>query len=81
MIMRELLGPTDLFGAQALRVHELTEVIIVHKDEIFMLAAFQIVTLRLEGFDNSQKLIVMGLVSCLYRNYPSRKERYWVPLA
>ena len=29
MISGELLGPTDLSGAQALHIHELTEVIIV----------------------------------------------------
>ena len=81
MVLRELLGPADLSGAQALRIHETMEVIVVRKDKNLMLAAFQIVTPRLEGFDNSQKLTVVGLVSCLYRNYFPRKECYWVPLA
>ena len=63
VIMRELLGPTNLFGAQALHIHELTEVIMVRKDKNLMFAAFQIVTSRLKGFDNSQKLTVVGLVS------------------
>ena len=81
VITRELLGPTDLSGAQALCIHETTEVIMVRKDKNLMLAAFQIVTPRLEGFDNSQKLTVVGLVSCLYRNHFPRKERYWMPLA
>ena len=64
MVSRELLGPADLSGAQAFRIHETTEVIMVCKDENLMLAAFQIVTPRLEGFDNSKKLTVVGLVLC-----------------
>ena len=40
MILRELLGLTDLSGTQALRIHEITEVIMVRKDENLMLAAF-----------------------------------------
>ena len=62
VITRELLGPTDLSGAQALCVHESAEVIMVRKDKNLIFAAFQIVTPRLKGFDNSQKLIVIGLV-------------------
>ena len=81
VITRELLGPTDLSGAQALCIHELTEVIMVRKDENLMLAAFQIVTPRLEGFDDGQKLAVVGFIACLCRNHFPRKERYWVPLA
>ena len=76
MVLREFLGPADLSGAQALCIHETTEVIVVRKDENLMLAAFQIVTSRLEGFDNSQKLNVVGLVLFLCRNHFPRKERY-----
>ena len=81
IVLRELLGPADLSGAQALCIHETTEVIMVRKDENLMLAAFQIVTPRLEGFDDSQKLTVVGLVSSLGRNHFPRKEGYWMPLA
>ena len=76
VITRELLGPPDLFGAHALCIHETTEVIVVRKDENLMLAAFQVVTPRLEGFDDSQKLTVVGLISCLCRNHFPRKEGY-----
>ena len=65
MISRELLGPTDLSGAQALCIHELTEVIVVRKDENLMLAAFQVVPPGLESLDDSQKLAVVGLIACL----------------
>ena len=40
VITRELLGPTNLFGAQTLCIYESTEVIMVCKDEDFMLATF-----------------------------------------
>ena len=53
----------------------------VCKDENFMLVTFQIVTPRLEGLDNSQKLTVVGLISSLGKNHFPRKEGYWVLLA
>ena len=40
VITKELLGPTDLSGAQALHIHETTEVIMVRKNKNLMLAAF-----------------------------------------
>ena len=81
VVSRELLGPADLSGAQALRIHETTEVIVVRKDENLMLAAFQVVPPGLESLDNSQKLAVVGLIACLRWNHFPKKERYWVPLA
>ena len=48
VITRELLGPTDLSGAQALRIHESTKVILVREDEDLMLAAFQVIAPSLE---------------------------------
>ena len=53
----------------------------VRKDKNLMLATFQIVTPRLEIFDNSQKLTVVGLISSLGRNHFLRKEDYWMLLA
>ena len=52
MVLGELLGPADLFGAQTLCIYEMTEVIMVRKDENLMFAAFQVVTPHLKGFDN-----------------------------
>ena len=40
VITRELLGPTDLSGAQALHIYESTEFIMIRKDENLMLAVF-----------------------------------------
>ena len=81
MVSRELLGPADLSGAQALRIHETTEVIVVRKDKNLMLAAFKVVAPGLKSLDNNQKLAVVGLIACLHWNHFPRKERYWVPLA
>ena len=39
MVSKELLGLADLSGAQALRIHETTEVIMLRKDENLMLVA------------------------------------------
>ncbi len=40
VVLRELLGLANLTGAQAFRIHELTEVIIVNKDEDLVFAVF-----------------------------------------
>ena len=40
VVTREFLGPADLPGAQTLRVHELTKVVVVHKDEDLIFATF-----------------------------------------
>ena len=76
MVLRELLGPADLSGAQALCIHETTEVIVVCKDENLMFATFQIVTPRLEDLDNSQKFTVVGLIQSLCRDHFPRKKGY-----
>ena len=81
MVSGELLGPADLSGAQTLRIHEATKVVVVCEDEHLVLATFQIVTPCLEGFDDSQKLAVVGLISSLCQNHFSQKERYRMPLA
>ena len=52
VIMRELLGPTDLIGAQALCIYEMTEVIVVRKDQNLMPTAFQEVAPSLECLNN-----------------------------
>ena len=53
MVLGELLGPADLFGAQTLCIHEATKVVVVCEDEQLVLVTFQIVTPYLEGFDDS----------------------------
>ena len=53
MVSGELLGLADLSGAQTLRIHEATKVVVVCEDEHLVLATFQIVTPCLKGFDDS----------------------------
>ena len=81
MVSGELLGPADLSGAQTLRIYEATKDVVVCKDEHLVLATLQIMTPCLEGFDDSQKLAVVGLISSPCRNHFSQKECYRMPLA
>ena len=81
MVSREFFGLIDLLGAYTLCIHETTEVVVICKNENFILAAFQIVTPCFEGFDNSQKLAIVGLVSSLCRNHFSQKKHYRVLIA
>ena len=71
MVLKELLGLADLSGAQTLCIHETREVIVVRKDKNLILATFQKIAPCLEGFNNSQKFIVVGLVLCFcYNHFP-----------
>ena len=40
VVVKEFLGPADLFGAQTLRLHKLTEVVVVGEYEHLMLRPF-----------------------------------------
>ena len=53
---RELLGPLDLTGAQAL--HEPRKVVMVGKHGNFVLTPFQVVPLILEDLNGSQKISI-----------------------
>ncbi len=66
VVSRELLSSPSLSGAQALRIHESPEVVVVSKDEDLVFAAFWVVGPSLEGFNDSQELTVV------YRVYQFR---------
>ena len=76
MVLRELLGPADLSGAQTFCIHETTKVIVVYKNKNFILVIFQIVMSRFKNLNNSQKLAIVGLIPSFCRNYFPRKEGY-----
>ena len=40
VVAKELLGPMDLFGAQAFCIYKTTEVVMVYEDQIFVFATF-----------------------------------------
>lgn len=40
MVLRKILNPTDHMGAVAFHIQQLTEVIIINKDENFVFVAF-----------------------------------------
>ncbi len=74
LVSKEFLSLVDLIKAQALHIHELTEVIIVSKDEYLVFAAFSVVVLSFEDFNNSQELLNVSLVSSFGRYHFSKKK-------
>ena len=53
IVLRELLGQMNLSGAQTFYIHKTTVVIMVYEDKNLMLAAYKVIALCLENFDNS----------------------------
>lgn len=76
VVSRELLSSPNLSRAQALRIHESLEVVVVRKDEDLVFAAFWVVEPSLEGFNNSQELTFVSYC----RNHFSGEKGYRVPL-
>ena len=76
MVLREFLGLVDLTKAQTFYIHELMEVIIISKDKNFIFTIFQIVTLSLKNFNNSQEFLIVSLVSSLNGNYLLMEKSY-----
>ncbi len=62
VVSRELLGLADLAEAQTLCIYELTEIVVVDKDEDLMFAALQIVAPSLKHFNNSSDLLIVGFI-------------------
>ncbi len=81
VVLRELLGQADLTRAQAFCIHESMEVIMVSKDKDLVFAAFQVVAPSLKGFNDSQELLIVSLVSSLSEDHLLREKGYWVSLA
>ncbi len=80
VVSRELLGLADLIRAQAFHIYKSTKVIMVSKDEDLVFTAFQIVAPSLEGFNNSQELLIVSLVPSLSGDHLSREKGYWMLL-
>lgn len=80
IILRELLGLTDLTKAQALHFHKWSEVIIVNKDEKLIFTTFQVVALSVKSFNNNQNLVIMGFIPSFCEDYFLRKKSYWILL-
>ena len=76
MILRELLGLTNLLGAQTLYIYETMEVDIIRKNNGLIFRTFQIVTPRLKNLNYSQKLTVVGLISSLCKKHFPKKKGY-----
>ncbi len=76
VVLRDFLGPIDLVRVQVFYIHELTEVIIVDKDKDLVFAAFQVVTPSLQGFNNSEKLLIVGFVLSLSKDHFLREKGY-----
>lgn len=65
LVVKELLGLTNLIRAQTLLIYELTQVIIVFKDENLVFIALSIVSQGFKSFKNIQKLLNMSLYRVL----------------
>ncbi len=81
MVLRELFGSVDLTRAQAFYIYELTEIIMVSKDEDLVFATFQVVAPSFKDFNNSQELLIVGFVSSLSGGHLLREKGYWILLA
>ncbi len=76
VVSRELLGPADLTRAQTFRIHKLTKVIMVSKNEDLIFATLQVVAPSLKNFNNRQELLIVGFVPSLSGDHLLRIKDY-----
>ena len=74
IVLKELLSPADLSGAQIFYIYETIEVIVIYEDKNLIFVIFYIVMSCLKVFDNSQKLAIMGLILYFHLNHFLRKK-------
>lgn len=81
MITREQLSQTNLLRAQAICIHEVMQVVLIHKYKNLIFTSFYIMIPGLESFNNYKKLVIMGLISYLYQNHLFIQKSHWMALA
>lgn len=80
MVLRDLLGPTDLKRTETFCIYKLAEIIIVSKNKDLIFVAFKIVASSLKDLKNSQNFLIAGFVSCLNQNHLLQEISYGVAL-
>lgn len=69
MILQKLLCPLYLMKAQTLGIYKFLKVVVIYKHKHFLLTILQVMPPYLKSFNNSKKLIVVGLVSSFCKNH------------
>lgn len=62
MVSKNLLSSADLVEVQVLYIYILTEVVIINNNKIIIFAAFQVMTLSHEGFNDNQNFIIVSFI-------------------
>lgn len=65
----EFLGPTNLLKVETLNIIKFLEIFIINEDVKFMFAALQVSGPSLKDFNNSQKLLIMDLITSFSKDY------------
>lgn len=74
MILKKFLSPFNLVEAQIFCIHKLTKIIITDNNKNLECAIFQVVVPSFKSFSNSQKILIITLVSSLYKDYLFQKK-------
>lgn len=67
-----------LLIAQVFYIYKVMQIIVICKNERFMLIIFEIVLQYLKNFNNGQNLIVIALVVDFGKDYSLREENYQI---
>lgn len=70
-----------MLRTQIFYIHKAFKVIVIYKYENFMFPAFKIVPPYLKNLNNSQKFIIIDLISSFIQNIPLKEKSYQVLLA
>lgn len=78
MVLRDLLGLTNLLRAYTFNIYKLSEVVIVNKIKNFLFAIFQVWMPSIKGLNDGQELLIIGAITSFIRDYFLREKNHQV---
>ena len=74
IISKKLLNLINLSKIQILDIYKKIRIIIIYKNWNFIFAIFELKASSLKSFNKNQKLVILGFVLGLYKNYFSQNK-------
>lgn len=81
VVSRKFLCLVDLRKTRTFCIHESAKIIIINENEELVFVVLQVVVPNLKSFNNNQKLLIVGFVTCLGWIHLFQEKKYRVPLA
>lgn len=80
MVLGKFLSPPDLTKTKLFYIYELTQIIIVSKDQKLIFTTFQVLLPNLKNLNNDQQLFIIRFVASFSEDCFLREKSHWILL-